>query len=545
MRLEKRRMIICSCLTAVLVFLYAAGWTRSVKYHTGMQAFDGIRLPGGGWYLIGILMLPGFYWLFGYLKKDRKKVTSHHLCRWYVWPTYCVLLMVCWLPVLAAAYPGFYNYDVAGQLPQAMYASVPYNTHHSLLHTLIMGKVITWGYQLTGMNITKGILLHSIFQMLLCALVFTFVVRKIVFLTDSLPFLILSFLYYAFFPVIAMFSMSTTKDVLCSLFLLLAVVFLYSLLQESDKKENVRHGAVVFVLSAVLMGLFRKNGVYALVLLFVLVLAADSVKKYQKLMLIGSSVVLCLLLNHLLAWGLQAQEGSKVEAFSVPLQQVARVYADKGREAFSEDEWRLLETVASEEVLRGYEPVQADSIKNFIRFSEIEKAPLDYLELWFSLFCRYPGLYLDAFLDNTYQAWYPWTNVVDDTKNGTIYYFDMEMRGGMERFTKSEKLLDFYNGIASEDSFQKIPVVRLLFSMGAMLWLLLILLAYGIYAGKREFVWPMLLVLAYCATSMLGPVALVRYYLILFYCFPIGILFLFRRDGSTRNGGERSKEEEK
>lgn len=51
-------------------------------------------------------------------------------------------LLIAWLPVLLSHDPGFYNYDIYGQVPQVMYPEVPYNTHHSLLSTLVMGGVI-------------------------------------------------------------------------------------------------------------------------------------------------------------------------------------------------------------------------------------------------------------------------------------------------------------------------------------------------------------------------------------------------------------------
>lgn len=47
-------------------------------------------------------------------------------------------LLIAWLPVLLSNDPGFYNYDIYGQVPQVMYPEVPYNTHHSLLSTLVM-----------------------------------------------------------------------------------------------------------------------------------------------------------------------------------------------------------------------------------------------------------------------------------------------------------------------------------------------------------------------------------------------------------------------
>ena len=82
-------------------------------------------------------------------------------------------LLIAWLPVLLSNDPGFYNYDIYGQVPQVMYPEVPYNTHHSLLSTLVMGGVITLGYRIFG-TMEKAVFLHSCFQMTLCAAAFSY-----------------------------------------------------------------------------------------------------------------------------------------------------------------------------------------------------------------------------------------------------------------------------------------------------------------------------------------------------------------------------------
>ena len=82
-------------------------------------------------------------------------------------------LLIAWLPVLLSNDPGFYNYDIYGQVPQVMYPEVPYNTHHSLLSTLVMGGVITLGYRIFG-TMEKAVFLHSCFQMILCAATFSY-----------------------------------------------------------------------------------------------------------------------------------------------------------------------------------------------------------------------------------------------------------------------------------------------------------------------------------------------------------------------------------
>lgn len=109
----------------------------------------------------------------------------------------------------------------------------------------------------------------------------------------------------------------------------------------------------------------------------------------------------------------------------------------------------------------------------------------EYLRLWFRKGWQYPGCYLRAFLDNTYQAWYPGTSVVDDP-DGDIYYFDFEGRNVLEMKTISSRLTEFYRKISLEYYYQKIPVIRALFAIGTYFWLAVILFFYGIRRRRAE-----------------------------------------------------------
>jgi hypothetical protein len=442
-------------------------------------------------------------------------------------------LFVAWLPALFACYPGFFNYDAVGQLPQALYDEVAYSTHHPLLHTLIMGKIMKFGYQISGGDLQVGLLLHSLFQMAVCAVVFA-ALMQFVWRVCSKKWLVwAAFAYYALFPTIALFTLSTTKDVLYSLTLLLCVLQTYEMYRGPKAFFAKKVRVVLFAGSCLLMSLLRNNGIYVLLFMLAATLVFFREEKKRFFLLYLCIVTLCLVTNKGLASALHATSGSSVEALSIPIQQIARVYAERGEAGFREEELANLYRVAPPEILEQYSPVSADPIKNTMYYEVVEQDAGTYLKLWLSLALRYPGEYLAALLDNTYQAWYPLTLVVDDVKEHNLYYFDTQMRGGfLFREPHLEPLYRFYESIAAEDGYGQIPVLRLLFSMGTYLWLGLITLFFGIYARKKGVIWAMLMVFAYCATALLGPIALVRYYLILYYGLPVMIAFLFA-------GGER------
>lgn len=526
-------------LALILTGMQLMGFHISMKYQTSVHIsgiFNRIcALPDVLLLCLGLLEFVVFYVLLRLLftALERRACSDMSPCpaipRWCWWIV-GVILFLCWIPCLAASYPGFFNYDVSGQLPQAMYPENQYNSHHPLLHTLIMGKIITWGFQQSGeTDLTVGILLHSLFQMLFCTGVFTCFIRFILRITDRRWVALLAMLYYAFFPVIAMFAMSTTKDVMCCAILILCTIRLYCLFEDPDRFLGSRRSCAGLILCFVLLCMLRKNSIYAVVLLALVVLLCFRGYRRKSAAVFGIILAVYFLCDRGLFLALDAKAGGMSEAFSVPFQQIARTYCVYGEAGFEEEELELLGQVAGAEVWENYNPLLADHVKNYVNFEPVTASPGRYLGLWLKVGLRHPREYLMSFLENTYQAWYPGTSIITRISDHYIYYFDFDMSLKLERFSKNEKLLGFYEKISKEYYYQKLPGIRLLFSVGAMFWVALITYCYGLWCRDRSIIYPMLLILAFCLTNLLGPVVLVRYYLMLFYGFPICLGYLFKK----------------
>ena len=137
--------------------------------------------------------------------------------------------------------------------------------------------------------------------------------------------------------------------------------------------------------------------------------------------------------------------------------------------------------------------------------------------LWLKKGLQYPKVYIESFLYNTYQAWYPGTAITE--KRG-VRYFDIT--GWQDDYGTPhwQGLYDFYADIRY-GSYTKYPVIRLLFCTGTMFWTCLIAWFYGIWRKSRHVITALLLALLVCATIFCGPVMDIRYFLILFYLFPV------------------------
>ena len=535
---NKIRKYIPFFLSLILTGMQIMGFRISMKYQTSVHTVEILKViyesPLALHLFLGLMEFALIYILLQLLfvildSRGRDMGKSCSELPLWCWGIVAALLFLCWLPCLAASYPGFFNYDVSGQLSQAMHSGVSYNSHHPLLHTLIVGKIITWGYRLSGQEeLTIGILLYSLFQMGFCAAVFTYFIRFLLRMTGRIIIALLALLYYAFFPVIVMYTMSTTKDVMCSGVLLYSMVTLYCLLEDPERFFRSPVRCTGLVLSFAAACLLRKNVIYAVLLLAMVMILFWKGYRCRSILVFGSILAVYVIGSQGMLLALDAQAGGISEAFSVPIQQIARVYHKYGENGFAPGALELMNQVRNAGVWKNYNPLFADPVKNHIDFAPVKAEPGKYLKLWAKTGIRYPKEYIMSFLENTYQAWYPGTSIINEPGSGETCYFDINMSMDMERYSKNSKLLGFYEKLSREHYYQKIPVIRLLFSVGAMFWVALIVFGYGLWRRDRCILYPMVLVLALCLTNLFGPVVLVRYYLILFYGFPVFAGYLLR-----------------
>ena len=261
----------------LLAACQTVGCRISIEYHTSvhrtMQSWLE-QVPIAGWILwwIAETLLFGqmLRWLFVHAGRD-KAVQEDGIGKGIGKRIFLIFagLLIAWLPVLLSNDPGFYNYDIYGQVPQVMYPEVPYNTHHSLLSTLVMGGVITLGYRIFG-TMEKAVFLHSCFQMILCAAAFSYSLDFWYRRLNRKWLLGVGFCFYAFLPTIALFSVSTTKDVVCSLALFIAFHLLYELYENTEGFFRKKEKIAALSCSLIVGALYRKNVIYAVFLYLVL-----------------------------------------------------------------------------------------------------------------------------------------------------------------------------------------------------------------------------------------------------------------------------------
>ena len=472
------------------------------------------------------------FWNFLGRMEERKKRLAKHIkipgtppkVAKYVNILTFLFLFLCWLPVLLAIYPGFFVYDAQDEWVQV--ASRTFNTHHPLVHVLLLGGIVCAVHKVTD-SYNLGIACYMIVQMIIVSGGFTYLLsfmrqRKI-----SRGLRILSLLYFAFFPVIVMFTLCSAKDTLFTVALLLLLLSLLDMGSNAEVFFTLKKKMIFFILSAVAMMLLRKNGVYAFAVMVPILLMYH--KNYLKRVVLLVAVIFAayFLVTIGLTVVLHAESGENQELLTVPIQQLARTYKFN-KEAFGPEDIDMLHEVLPEEALVLYNPKLSDPVKVHFQNDAYAANKSKYIGLWARIGLKKPLSYINAWLVNSYGFWYPDT-VIDVYSGNTVFtftykdssYFGYEVEEPGFRDSKIPWLDEAYRKLALEISQEKIPIYSMMYSPGGIFWCIAFVFAYVLYRKKYYLVIPYLMVLLVWLTVLLGPTYLPRYVLIFWFGMPL------------------------
>lgn len=441
-----------------------------------------------------------------------------------------LFLIICWLPVLLAVYPGFFVYDAQTEYVEV--AARTFTTHHPLVHVLMLGGILCAVHKVTG-SYNLGILCYMIVQMLMVAGVFTYLLRFLRKKNVSGALRFLSLIYFSFFPVIIMFAMCSAKDTIFTAALLLLLLCILEMCISPDKFFNSKIQMTLFFLSALTMALFRKNGIYAFAVMIPVLLIYFK-KYFRKLgVMIAVAFIAYFLISETLAFALHAQKAGKQEILTLPIQQLTRVY-NLEKEAFDEDDIATLHEILPEDALALYRPKLSDPVKYYFQNDAFDADKFKYIKLWVKIGLKKPLSYINAWLINSYGFWYPDT-VIDVYYGNSCAtftyqdssYFEYEVEQPGVRESKIPWLDEAYRRMSLEVVKEKIPIVSMLFSPGFMFWCYAFAFGYALYRKKYHILIPYLLLLLVWLTVLLGPTYLVRYVLILWFALPLFAAIVF------------------
>ncbi len=467
--------------------------------------------------------------LFGILKLPEAK--SEQVVSRQDFPVNYGSMVLLSIPVLLAEFPGFFVYDAADELNEVLTRT--FTTHHPLLHVLLLGGVIALFHKLTG-SWNAGIAAYLILQMLVIAAVYAYVVTYLQKKGMGKKGRIFWIIYYGAFPTIVMYTLCSCKDGLFSAFLLLITIFLVQLIADPEGFLSDKRKVALFVISAVLMPLFRHNGFYAY-LVFVPFALLYFRKKLEKVLvgMLVLPVVLYLIFSNLLALVCGAEGTHHQEMLTVPIMQLARVYTLEGDSLSAEDK-AVIEAYIHKENLEKYTPRCADLVKVDFDNALYEENSSDFWNVWFKVFKEHPAAYLNAWLLTSYGYYYP-PAIFNVYKGNSVYtftyedssYFGYEVEPPGERTSLIPAIDSLYRYLSLGPFGRQYPVLYLFFAPGIYLLIYLFVFCFRLSRGNVAGILPFLpMILTFC-TVLLGPTYLIRYVLYLWTTLP---LLLITRD---------------
>lgn len=443
-----------------------------------------------------------------------------------------IVIFVCWVPVLLTMFPGVNGYDSSYQIKQFFSGNL--NSHHPVLHTLFLGFCVSAGQYFSSNEL--GILIYSIVQMLIMSWIFGLACRCIFVVTHSKVLLLCSLVWFALCPLNSVFSISATKDVLFCGFVVLSICLFTMIFIERNKHQLML--IIGLILSLSLMLLFRNNAVIAYV--FVLVGLLIFAIKRRTVNIKWCVVAVCPALFFFVVVGpISATCGvtnssSMQESLSVPIQQLART-------AILSDDLSDSEMQTINELIPNWKQYQAgisDKVKNSFNSDYFQSNTSSVISDYFSIGFSHLKTYTDSFLVNTYGYWYPDASAMN--RGDFAYHPYFETSQNMEELGESYFHANHQNKMSIVGSliqkidnsylWEKIPGVALLLNSGAIIWFYIIALGFSIATKKSShylfIVIPIIFLIFYWFTCVLGPCLLVRYIYPLFAALPFVISFI-------------------
>lgn len=316
--------------------------------------------------------------------------------------TAVLICFVCWLPYFLYLFPGVMTPDSVNQFKQAI-GTKPYSNHHPIAHTLLIKLFYQIGLLFTD-NTTVAFSFYTVFQMLVLAFSIAFLVQTLAQYKVKKWICYGIILFYALIPYHGVYASTIWKDILFAAAVLVFGSCLLRLLKQTDK------GTIFFfILSGIMICLFRSNGWYGFLLCFPFLLIHFRKKAKQLYLPLFGILAAAIIVKYPIMNAAGVIQPDFVESLCIPTQQIAAVIAND--RPLTEEQLTLIGSVIEiEHVKTLYEPTFADNMKELVRAGNQEYLvdhKKEFFRLWLGLGLTYPGDYFRAYINQTYGYYYP------------------------------------------------------------------------------------------------------------------------------------------
>ena len=379
----------------------------------------------------------------------------------------CILL--CRIPYFLYLFPGNVLYDSVMQLLMAT-GRMSLSNHHPVVHTMLIKLCFDAGLRVFGSQ-TAGVAVYSIIQCILTSLAFAYVAETMYRANVDKRVIAAVLFYYCVMPYHGDFAFTMLKDVLFGCICAVFSATLWRIAACEDSKVSA-YESVMFLIFGVLFCLFRSNAFFAFILLTPVLAAAFWRSKKSVAVLTVAVLAVSALIRGPLYGAAGIMKPDPIEAYSVPLQHIARTVKDGGR--ITDEQYEALSRIMDvQKISDVYFPTVADPMKDLVRETGDPAYLLehkgDYLLLWLKIGLQNPVSYLIAQSDETSGYVYPdrsgWMYGTVDF-SGQTFGFDIHRIPLMPQAV--------YNAFTAYiNLYRDIHYVGLFWSIGMMCWIMI------------------------------------------------------------------------
>ena len=219
---------------------------------------------------------------------------------------------------------------------------------------------------------------------------------------------------------------------------------------------------------------------------------------------------------------LNIPNGSSVEMYSIPAQQMARIY--KYEDNLSEEyKTKIEKYISADNIEQIYDPLLSDPIKAKLNENAINNEKIEFLKFIIELAIKYPATTFESFTCTTYRFFYLDNEIargIGKYKEQSRYVVDNLLPAEMNVNSNknSIKIIESIDELIYKNDM---PIVSVLYASGVYISIFIMCIGYLIYSKKYKYSLAFMPVLLVLLTQMAGPVVDQRYTYSIFTCFPI------------------------
>lgn len=456
--------------------------------------------------------------LIGKYKNKDIKVKNKYLKKYieyfekYPFRTSFVTIFFCVLIYMIAFYPIVLSPDPSFQIKMYFNEHTKYidwviqrdpnvfmTAHHPVFQTYLIGFCIDIGSHLINDNF--GLFLYTLIQSLIYSSVFAYTIKYMSLNGIKSRSRLVVLLMYIFVPMYLIYSVSAVKDTLYTAFIILFVIFVFDIITKY-KTVEIKYSYIIKLFFVMLfIGLFRHNGVYIILLTCIPLLFYTKTNFIKILSCMLAFLLAMYSFDNILVPSLGISDGSVREMLSVPFQQTARLVKEHPNFYDDEDKDIIDKILNYSTLAERYKPSLADPVKNeFNKYTTNEDLKA-YFKVWFKGLKKYPDVYVDATLNNTFGYIYP------DEHNWYIYtkYTTRVNENGLldYHYNKLFVLRAILDGYAN--GLPYIPIIGAVSNIALNTWFVLILVVYLINTKNKKFLICLLPLLGSILFCIIGP----------------------------------------